>query len=750
MITPEIEPYWRLLGTRFKEVEAVFPDCLDEARQVLSESGLDIYLESASFLGRMGRGAEPMLAFLEEAPRLVRVAGEDILTEVRDFAYHLSRHTNGPAIVPFLQTLAPVAERLRTPALFRRYIEIVRDFAHRTSGSVHGRQTTFPSPSLPDFLLQAPRLLSLVTIEGLQNWIDYGIRHYQDHPERQRDYFQLQSADAHAVLQRERHGTLFIDNERRLALYLQGVWREDERMLPFSLAFDEIRQRSPYDGPTGLRVPDVYDDRAGVSGIDRYRLALAHMIGHRRWSEPMIADNWSPFQRLAIESFEDCRIDWLLCRRFPGLRKTILALHPSPDVHDLARGDVSTLFVRLATLSRALLDADYLTTIADPVYHEFAERFSTIMAAGRGSSREMAELGVAFIVETQRDTDFLPRILTEGTVVDYRDDNRRLWLFIEPEEDAQAPGADSGPAEDETPRGLPPRHYDEWDYTSQAYRPDWVTLYEVLHSPGRAADIDRILEKHSALVKRLKRLLDMIKPQDRVRVRFQEEGSELDLDVALRSVIDLRSGAEPDPRINMSHRTAGRSIAVAVLLDLSESLGQPIAGGRQTLLELSREAVALLAWSVEQLGDPLAIGGFHSNTRHDVRYLHFKGFSEHWGDEIKGRLAAMEAAYSTRMGAAMRHAAHYLKAQPADKKLLLVLTDGEPADIDVKDERMLIEDAHRAVQELDADGVFSYCINLDPRADEYVSDIFGRQYTIIDHVERLPERLPELFLSLTR
>ncbi len=749
MITPEIEPYWRLLGTRFKEVEAVFPDCLAEARQVLGESGLDVYLESASFLGRMGRGAEPMLAFLEEAPRLVRVAGEDIMGEVRDFAYHLSCHTNGPAIVPFLQTLAPVAERLKTPALFRRYIEIVRDFAHRTSGSVHGGHTTFPSPSLPDFLLQAPRLLSLVTIEGLQNWIDYGIRHYLDHPERQRDYFQLQSADAHAVLQRERHGTLFIDNERRLELYLRACWFEDERLIPYSLAFDELRRPTPYYDETGFRIPDVYDDRGGVSGIDRYRLALAHMAGHRRWSEPMIADNWSPFQRLAVECFEDCRIDTLVCRRFPGLWASLRALHPRPDPADLDIEDASTIRLRLAIVSRAMIDPDF--RIEDTTMLDFVERFQACLAEGDGSTRQMADLGLLFIARTRRESDFLPRIIFDDTEIDYRDDNRNLWLFIEEGEDEPEDERVREPEDDEeTPPGLPPRHYDEWDYATQCYRPDWVTLYEVLHPAGRASDIDRILEKHSALAKRLKRLLDMIKPQDRVRIRFQEEGSELDLDVALRSIIDFRSGAEPDPRINMSHRTAGRSIAVSVLLDLSESLCQPVAGGQQTLLELSREAVALLAWSIEQLGDPLAIGGFHSNTRHDVRYLHFKGFSEHWGDEVKGRLAAMDAAYSTRMGAAMRHAAHYLKAQPTDKKLLLVLTDGEPADIDVKDERMLIEDAHRAVQELDADGIYSYCINLDPRADEYVSDIFGRQYTIIDHVERLPERLPELFLSLTR
>jgi len=245
-------------------------------------------------------------------------------------------------------------------------------------------------------------------------------------------------------------------------------------------------------------------------------------------------------------------------------------------------------------------------------------------------------------------------------------------------------------------------------------------------------------------------MLDLLKPQDKVRIRFQEEGSELDLDIALRSLIDYKSGATPDPRINMSHRTDGRNIAVMILLDLSESLNEKAAGCDQTVLELSQEAVSLLAWAIEKLGDPFAIAGFHSNTRHDVRFLHIKGYSEHWGDEVKARLAAMEASFSTRMGAAMRHAAHYLEKQQADKKLMLILTDGEPADIDSKDGRLLIEDAHQAVKELDQQGIYSYCINLDPGADKYVADIFGKQYSIIDRVESLPEKLPQLFISLTK
>jgi len=258
------------------------------------------------------------------------------------------------------------------------------------------------------------------------------------------------------------------------------------------------------------------------------------------------------------------------------------------------------------------------------------------------------------------------------------------------------------------------------------------------------------LKKHAALAKRLKQLLELLKPQNFVRIRYQEEGSELDLDIAIRSLIDYKSGVTPDPRINMDHKHDGRNIAVTLLLDLSASLDEIPSGCSQTILELSQEAVALLSMAIDELGDPFAIAGFSSNTRHHVRYQHIKGFNEKWDDEVKSRLAAIQAGYSTRMGAAIRHAGHYLGHQKTDKKLLLILTDGEPSDIDTDDHRLLIEDTAKAVKELDQAGIYTYCINLDPDADDYVQDIFGNQYTVIDNVESLPEKLPQLFMALTK
>jgi nitric oxide reductase NorD protein len=160
----------------------------------------------------MGRGVEPVLAFLEEWPSIAGILGRRrALPAINHHHPALWKSPNGKAITPFLQTLAAVARRLPSREQMQHYLDLTLELMERTTGSIHGIHKTFASPGLPDFLAQAPTLLNSLAIGGLQNWVDYGIRNYGNHPERQRAYFSLQSADSRAVLQRERHGTLLVD-----------------------------------------------------------------------------------------------------------------------------------------------------------------------------------------------------------------------------------------------------------------------------------------------------------------------------------------------------------------------------------------------------------------------------------------------------------------------------------------------------------------------------------------------------------
>jgi hypothetical protein len=744
------------LDCKFPRVQAVLEDCLADASKHLSASGIDAFLEGACAIYKTGRGEEPVLQFLEEMPMVASQLGEGVINEVVEFTRKLAKSPNSKATKPFLQSLASAARALESRELFTEYLNLVIQTAIRTSPKVHGIDSMYTSPCLPDFLDSVPFLFSQLPLGGIKNWVDYGANAYPNDPDTQRQYFLLKTADSRAVLQRERHGTLFTDSERKLDTYLRGLWQSETQFVPYSLVFDELRKPIPYLNNQGIHLPDVYDDllrgvdgsTGVVRGIDRYRALLAHLSAHQRWSKAIVADNLSPFQRMSIEVFEDARVEYLTMQEYPGMRQLWCKLHPVPAENIEIEEGKSYIRHRLAMLSRALLDRQH--PYQNPAILKYVARFNEMMAKGGTTTADMQLIGVQYIVETRLPADFAAKIYFTDTEVDYRDDNRMMWQFIEEGDEEVYEERPRAKAEEEDEYKLPPRLYHEWDYSAEHYRPDWVSVYEHMQPAGSAAHIDQLLLKHSALAKRLKKIIDLLKPQNKVRIRYQEEGSELDLDVAIRSLIDYKSGAQPDTRINMSHKHDGRSVAVSLLLDLSASLGDVPEGCTQSKLEISQEAVSLLAWAVDQMGDPLAIGGFHSDTRHNVRFWHFKGYKESWGDEVKGRLAGMEANYSTRMGAAIRHAGHYLSHQQADKKLLLILTDGEPADIDTHDPKMLIDDARMAVREMDQENIYTYCINLDPKADEYVADIFGKNYAVIDNIARLPERLPQLFMSLVK
>ena len=216
-------------------------------------------------------------------------------------------------------------------------------------------------------------------------------------------------------------------------------------------------------------------------------------------------DNYSPFQRIAAEHFEDCRVDYLTMQKYPGMRHLFLALHPRPEEDACNPEQESCIRHRLTMVSYAMLEPDH--GYASPDVIEFSNQFREVMAEGESNTKEMANLALSFVARTRRQSDQLPKVHFKDTEVHYRDDNRHMWQFIE-EGDEEETFEKEKRTEQAEPEGLPPRHYPEWDYHSQTYRPDWVSLYETLHPSGNPADIDRLLEKNAIIAKRLKQLLD--------------------------------------------------------------------------------------------------------------------------------------------------------------------------------------------------------------------------------------------------
>jgi nitric oxide reductase activation protein len=292
--------------------------------------------------------------------------------------------------------------------------------------------------------------------------------------------------------------------------------------------------------------------------------------------------------------------------------------------------------------------------------------------------------------------------------------------------------------------------YPEYDYLTGTERPNWTCVVEYFPDFGDAYKIDRILETHQNLVNRITNLIQSAKVSLPERLHHQNVGETLDLDACINAVISRRMGEIPDPHIYSTTERKHRDLSVLVLLDISNSTNDQIQKAGLSVLDLEIQATALLAYAMSELNDPFAISAFCSDGKEDVHYYRLKNFDQTYDATARAYLAGLSGKLSTRMGSAMRHAAKDLMMQHTHRRLLLVISDGEPSDIDVKDKKYLVEDARKVVRSISRLGIDTFCVGLDAGGDNYLNKIFGRKnVAVIDNLDRLPERLPMLYLRLT-
>ncbi len=779
-----LEDYQELLAPLSPELQANLRSSWLEAAKVFSARGLDNYLKGAAALMSLGKGDDLVATWIDHAPLVAKEIGEDAIPDLVQTALALASKTSGSVIELVLSTAPTAANRLGDAHLFNAYLQFISTLLSQAPRGVR--------PMLENL----ETLFSQLTLGGLRRWALWGAHaHRTNYPE-QASYFSLQSKESLAMLQKERKGTLFIDMQRRINMYLRALWARDFFMKPTSGDFETREGYRPYVEGYFIHLPDAYDDftmgNSKVSGLEMYRAAAAHSAAHIVYTrDPISAEALNPWQMAVISVIEDARVETLAIRKFPGLKQLWASLHTIDSGQGNSAGDY------LNRLARALLDDRYQDN--DPwiaqgrvLFKQAAESLDTNQVAwdiGVQLAHEFANGPMAKRIAFNPRSDLL--------TAPYRDDNRYFWEFEEFDfdkaiaagyeapkqvrkhvslmefaneidvetagDDAEEiwvlgtelfPYEDMGKSFNEIEGKEPvsePFHYSEWDYQIQLERPAWATVLEKRAKAGDMQIIDDIAAQHKRTIGRLKFLLDALQPQGVTRIRKLEDGDEVDINAAIRAMIDIRMVQQPDPRIMMRSVRKVRDISVMVLLDLSESTNEKVSGQEYSVLDLQRQATVLLADAIHKIGDPFAIHGFCSDGRHNVEYFRYKDFDQPYNDVPKSRLAGMSGQLSTRMGAAIRHAGHYLKLQKSSKKLLLVITDGEPADIDVRDPQYLRYDTKKAVEEMARSGVTTFCMTLDPRADQYVSRIFGaKNYMVVDHVERLPEKLPLLYAGLTR
>ena len=228
----------------------------------------------------------------------------------------------------------------------------------------------------------------------------------------------------------------------------------------------------------------------------------------------------------------------------------------------------------------------------------------------------------------------------------------------------------------------------------------------------------------------------------------QVDGSDLDLDAAVASEADLRAGRTGSDRVWQASRAVARDLSVAILMDCSRSTEAAV--GEASVIDTAREALAALAAGIDSAGDRLGLWSFSSLRRDRVFLTRAKGFDEPMSPAVTARIGGFRPGHYTRLGAAIRHTSAMLAAEAAARRLLLVLTDGKPNDLDHYEGVHGIEDSRMAVREARAQGLAVHGVVVDADGQDWFARIFGRGgFTLLPHPARLPRALPAIYQTLT-
>ncbi|MCB1843947.1 MAG: VWA domain-containing protein [Halioglobus sp.] len=287
--------------------------------------------------------------------------------------------------------------------------------------------------------------------------------------------------------------------------------------------------------------------------------------------------------------------------------------------------------------------------------------------------------------------------------------------------------------------------YPEWDYRKRCYLPNQSRVLTSLHA--ESAEHWQPDAATRRRVRRVERQFEGLRPR-RVVLRGQPDGNELDTDAVVRGHCDQLATGVPNERVYLDSRPQARDLAVSVLVDNSLSTDAWLEDRR--VIDVSREALWVFANGLDRCGDDYAIATFTSRRRHNVQVNQIKRFDEAPGARVDKRIAALTPGAYTRMGPAIRHAAHELALRPNRHRLLLILSDGKPNDTDYYEGRYAIEDTRRAVLDVRRQDIRVFAVTIDHAAGQYIPRLFGRGgYALVNRPENLTAALPRIYRQIT-
>lgn len=571
---------------------------------------------------------------------------------------------------------------------------------------------------------------------------------------------------------------------RRLELLLAGMYGRAMRVGAEGAATRATSIAGGAGGASASRpdilLPPALDARRGLeAAAERYRILAIEQAERRMRGSATLLFATSRLERDLYTLAEGAAVDRAIALRAPGLMPALAArnareLAQRPNLRRLSGMERDVERIARALLGEETHTAQLPAMETAEQSLAWARELATHMLATappRARYRGLPGLDEWRLAPVERVADPFPP-LPELNIGDQRSasaaaptphgnrvgenqdengeagepDARGTASLVAP--DATVPSAEGSEAGTVTSKREPGAsrvgiRYPEWDTYAGVNKREAVTVHDEPAAEGDAGWAEEALRARAAIVRQVRARFGLLRAH-RTRLRAQRSGDELDLDACVRAIVDVRMRRVPSDRLYMHTLPARRTLAIALLVDVSGSTRAAIGDG-QTILDVERMTVLLASEALDALGDPYAVLAFSGCGAHDVQIRTVKHFRGDASDVVHRRIAGLTAMDNTRLGAAVRHATAVLNAQPAEQRLLLIVSDGKPNDVYGYQGEYAVEDSRRALADARACGVHAFCLTVDREETEYLPHLFGASgYRVL----RAPEQLPAALLRV--
>jgi len=632
--------------------------------------------------------------------------------------------------------------------------------------------------SIPAFVLQSQNLYQRLEPDDVFRWLADGINLYPDTKQNRLAYFSLNDPKSLSQLAHYEGQGQFSRHEIHLKYLVRCLWQTDIKLQNEQAEIiDPSAERLKIRGNIVLvpsTVPRRHKDNQGAY----FEAAILHAAAHNRFTKNRFPIRGMKPMQIALTSLiEDARVERLAAQEYPGLEQMWLRFHTAePSTSAPVARTIHSLF---STLARALSDPAFQcsdtwimkgrrlfdTAFSTAPQDQFlAERIARLLGNDLGQMRipfdpksytvepDYRDDGLGLFEFDEADNPDQPpsEIILDAAKMDRREDEEDP---VQNEDDQDVEGTERArrkPTSQDDELGAILGRYPEWNGILQRDQNEFVTVREKSLTPRPSPNwLTEKLSHHAGTAARIEALARDAQFGNYETTGRALEGDIIDMDAANDVVIALRQGTSPDPRIYIRQKRAKNDVTLGLLIDTSQSTGDIPQGGQETILQMAVISTALLVEGLNAAGDVFGVFAFSSNGKDDVQLASIKSFEED-DAPVQGRLADLTPGLSTRLGSALRFLSGALQKQKTRRKIIIVLTDGEPSDIDMEDPNHLVEDARRAIALSRAKGLDLFCIPLGRAAHKSAATIFGKKNTFpLERIEDLPSRLSALYFKVT-